>query len=334
MTLQKPKVALLVGGTSPEREVSKMSGKGVLSALNALQYPTVIIDPAYGLNQPKEEEKFFLEKNYTEISNRNCIDAINSNLLDDVDVVFSALHGKWAEDGTIQSLLELRGLKYTGSKVLASALAMDKEISKVIFNQAGVQTPEWFTVKNRSFEPILIADQINQEIGGFPCIIKPNDQGSTVGLKFVKDESEVEEGIIIAQQFSTKALIEKYIPGREITAAILINEALPVLEIVPKSGLYDYKSKYTPGMSEYIVPAKIPEEISTKAQDLALKAFYALGCEGYARIDFRLSNEGELYCLEVNTLPGMTPLSLVPKAAKAVGISFEELIKRIIEQAL
>ena len=334
MTLQKPKVALLVGGTSPEREVSKMSGKGVLSALNALQYPTVIIDPAYGLNQPKEEEKFFLEKNYTEISNRNCIDAINSNLLDDVDVVFSALHGKWAEDGTIQSLLELRGLKYTGSKVLASALAMDKEISKVIFNQAGVQTPEWFTVKNRSFEPILIADQINQEIGGFPCIIKPNDQGSTVGLKFVKDESEVEEGIIIAQQFSTKALIEKYIPGREITAAILINEALPVLEIVPKSGLYDYKSKYTPGMSEYIVPAKIPEEISAKAQDLALKAFYALGCEGYARIDFRLSNEGELYCLEVNTLPGMTPLSLVPKAAKAVGISFEELIRRIIEQAL
>jgi D-alanine-D-alanine ligase len=334
MTLQKPKVALLVGGTSPEREVSKMSGKGVLSALKALQYPTIIIDPAYGLNQPKEEEKFFLEKNYTEISNRNCIDAINSNLLDDVDVVFSALHGKWAEDGTIQSLLELRGLKYTGSKVLASALAMDKEISKVIFNQAGVQTPEWFTVKNRSFEPILIADQINQEIGGFPCIIKPNDQGSTVGLKFVKDESEVEEGIIIAQQFSTKALIEKYIPGREITAAILINEALPVLEIVPKSGLYDYKSKYTPGMSEYIVPAKIPEEISAKAQDLALKAFYALGCEGYARIDFRLSNEGELYCLEVNTLPGMTPLSLVPKAAKAVGISFEELIKRIIEQAL
>jgi D-alanine-D-alanine ligase len=334
MTLQKPKVALLVGGTSPEREVSKMSGKGVLSALKALQYPTIIIDPAYGLNQPKEEEKFFLEKNYAEISNRNCIDAINSNLLDDVDVVFSALHGKWAEDGTIQSLLELRGLKYTGSKFLASALAMDKEMSKVIFKQAGVHTPEWFTVKYRSFEPVLIADQIKQEIGGFPCIIKPNDQGSTVGLKFVKDESEVEEGIIIAQQFSTKALIEKYIPGREITAAILINEALPVLEIVPKSGLYDYKSKYTPGMSEYIVPAKIPEEISAKAQDLALKAFYALGCEGYARIDFRLSNEGELYCLEVNTLPGMTPLSLVPKAAKAVGISFEELIKRIIEQAL
>ncbi|MCW8960959.1 MAG: D-alanine--D-alanine ligase, partial [Ignavibacteriaceae bacterium] len=297
----KPKVALLVGGTSPEREVSKMSGKGVLGALKTLQYPTVIIDPAYGLNQPKDEEKFFLEKNFAEISNRNCIDAINSNLLDDVDIVFSALHGKWAEDGTIQSLLELRGLKYTGSKVLASALAMDKEMSKVIFKQAGVQTPEWFTVKNRNFEQILIADQINQEIGGFPCIIKPNDQGSTVGLKFVKDGSEVEEGIAIAQQYSSKALVEKYIPGREITVAILINEALPVLEIVPKSGLYDYNSKYTSGMSEYIVPAKIPEEIAKKAQQQALAAFHSLGCEGYARVDFRLNNKGELYCLEVNT---------------------------------
>jgi D-alanine-D-alanine ligase len=135
-------------------------------------------------------------------------------------------------------------------------------------------------------------------------------------------------------QFSSKALVEKYIPGRELTVAILINEPLPVLEIVPKSGLYDYKSKYTSGMSEYIVPAKISVEIGKKAQQQALKAFHSLGCEGYARVDFRLSNNNELYCLEVNTLPGMTPLSLVPKAAKAVGISFEELIKRIIQQAL
>jgi D-alanine-D-alanine ligase len=329
----KPKVALLVGGTSPERQVSKMSGKGVLQALKSLQYPTIVIDPAYGLNQPDDEEKFFLKKDFYEISNRNCINAINSGLIDDVDVVFSALHGKWAEDGTIQSLLELRGLKYTGSRILASALAMDKEMSKVIFRQSGVKTPDWFTLKYLSFEPILIADQIKQEIG-FPCIIKPNDQGSTVGLKFVKDESEVEEGIVISQQFSSKALVEKYIPGRELTVAILINEALPVLEIVPKSGLYDYKSKYTSGMSEYIVPAKVPEEIAKKAQNQALIAFHSLGCEGYARVDFRLSNDNELYCLEVNTLPGMTPLSLVPKAAKAVGVSFEELIKRIIQQAL
>ena len=333
MSVIKPKVALLVGGTSPERAVSKMSGKGVLGALRTLQYPTKIIDPAYGLNQPRDEEKFFLEEDFAELSNRNCIDAINSNLLDDVDVVFSALHGKWAEDGTIQSLLELRGLKYTGSKVLASALAMDKEMSKVIFRQAGVQTADWFTVGSVNFESKKIIDKIDNEMG-FPCIIKPNDQGSTVGLKLVKDESEVEDGVKVALQFSTKALIEKYIPGRELTVAILINEALPVLEIVPKSGLYDYHSKYTSGMSEYIVPAKIPDETAKKAQKLALTAFQSLSCEGYARVDFRLSNQNELYCLEVNTLPGMTPLSLVPKAAKAVGISFEELIKRIIEQAL
>ena len=333
MSNTKPKVALLVGGTSPERQVSKMSGKGVLQALKALQYPVVVIDPAYGLNQPKVEEQFFSEKDFTEISNRNFIDAINSNLLDDVNVVFSAMHGKWAEDGTIQSLLELRGLKYTGSKVLASALAMDKDMSKVIFRQAGVQTADWFTIKERSFEPILISDEINQRFG-FPCIIKANDQGSTVGLKIVQDESEVEEGIVIAQQYSSKALIEKYIPGRELTVAILLNEALPVLEIVPKDGFYDYKHKYTSGMSEYIVPANIPDDVAKKAQQQALTAFRALGCEGYARVDFRMNNQNELYCLEVNTLPGMTATSLVPKAAKAVGISFEELIKRIIQKAL
>jgi len=333
MSSNKPKVALLVGGTSPERAVSKMSGKGILQALRTLQYPTIVIDPAYGLHQPKEEEQFFLEKDFTDLSNRNYIDAINSTMFDDVDVVFSAMHGKWAEDGTIQSLLELRGLKYTGSKVLASSLAMDKEMSKVIFRQAGVQTADWFSVKERSFEPILVAEEIKQRFG-FPCIIKANDQGSTVGLKFVQDESEVEEGIVIAQQYSNKALIEKYIPGRELTVAILLSEALPVLEIVPKSGFYDYKHKYTSGMSEYIVPANIPNEVAKKAQQQALKAFHSLGCEGYARVDFRMNNQNELYCLEVNTLPGMTPTSLVPKAAKAVGISFEELIKRIIQQVL
>lgn len=329
----KPKVALLVGGTSPERAVSKMSGKGILQALKNLQYPTKVIDPAYGLHQPEEEEEFFSEKDFVEISNRNCIDAINSTMFDDVDVVFSAMHGKWAEDGTIQSLLELRGLRYTGSKVLASSLAMDKEMSKIIFRQAGVQTADWFVVKDIVFEPILIAEEINHNFG-FPCVIKPNDQGSTVGLRIVQSKSEVEQGIKLALQYSSKALIEKYIPGRELTVAVLSNEALPVLEIVPKSGFYDYKHKYTSGMSEYIVPANIPEKVAKKAQHQALIAFQSLGCEGYARIDFRMNDKEELYCLEVNTLPGMTPLSLVPKAAKAVGISYEELVEKIIRQAL
>jgi len=333
MMNKKPKVALLVGGTSPERQVSKMSGKGVLGALNILQYPTKIIDPAYGLNQPNLEEDFFSEKEYGEVSIRNCIDAINSNLLDDVDVVFSTLHGKWAEDGTIQSLLELRGLKYTGSKVLASALAMDKEMSKVIFRQAGVYTADWFSVTEKTLDKNVVEKEIRRLID-FPCIIKPNDQGSTVGLTFVKDESEVTDAIKLALQFSTKALVEKYIPGSELTVAILVNKALPVLEIVPKSGLYDYEHKYTSGMSDYIVPAKIPDDVAKLAQHQALTAFHALNCEGYGRVDFRMNNQNELYCLEVNTLPGMTPLSLVPKAARAVGISFEELVNTIIKQVL
>ena len=328
----KLKIALLVGGTSPERAVSKVSGKSVLQALKSLQYPTVIIDPAYGLNQPKNEEQFFLENDFAKISNRNCIDAINSNLFDDVDLVFSALHGKWAEDGTIQSLLELRGLRYTGSKILASALAMDKEISKVIFEQANVQTADWVISKSES-EIDSLKSEIKKKLG-FPCVIKPNDQGSTVGLTLVKEESEVSDAVKLALQFSSKVLLEKYIPGKELTVAILLNEALPVLEIVPKSGFYDYKHKYTSGMSEYIVPANIPEDVGMKAQQQALMAFQSLGCEGYARVDFRMNEKSKLFCLEVNTLPGMTSTSLVPKAAKAVGISFEELIDKIIKQAL
>ena len=328
---KKPKIALLVGGTSPERAVSKMSGKGILQALKNLKYPTKIIDPAYGLHQPKDEEQFFLEKDYSEISNRNIIDAVNSDLLNDADVVFSAMHGKWAEDGTVQSLLELRRLKYTGSKVLASSLAMDKEMSKVIFRQAGVQTADWISVTSNFSKSIL--KQVKDKIG-FPCVIKPNDQGSTVGLTLVKEEKEISAAIKLALQFSSKALIEKYIPGRELTVAILQDKALPVLEIVPKSGFYDYKHKYTSGMSEYIVPAQILENVAKKAQHQALIAFQSIGCDGYARIDFRMNEKDELFCLEVNTLPGMTPTSLVPKAAKAVGISFEELVEKIIQQAL
>jgi D-alanine-D-alanine ligase len=333
MLNSKPKVALLVGGTSPERDVSKMSGKGVLKALKKLYYPTIIIDPAYGLNQPKDEKSFFTKKDFSDISNRNCIGALNSDLLNDVDIVFSAMHGKWAEDGMIQSILELRGLKYTGSKVTASAIAIDKDISKKIFRQIGVNTAVWFTVTDRNIKPVQISNKIKQ-VTDFPCIIKPNDQGSTVGLTFVQDESEVEEGIRIAQNYSSKVLIEKYIPGREITVGILGMQALPVLEIIPRGGLYDYKRKYTSGLSEYIVPARIPDEVAAEAQQQALLAFQSLGCDAYGRVDFRMNDKNRIYCLEVNTLPGMTELSLVPKAAKAVGISFEELIDRIIQQAL
>lgn len=329
----KPKVALLVGGTSPEREVSKMSGEGIYKALLSLQYQTVLVDPAYGTNQPSQAEFFFSAEDYSEISNSNCVKAINSELFDDVDVVFSALHGKWAEDGTMQSLLELRGLKYTGSKVLASALAMDKALSKTIFKSAGVNTAKWLVITDQNKNYENLCKQILSEIG-LPCVIKSNDQGSTFGLTIVDKENKIEEALQLALKFSDKALVEEYIAGREITVAILEGKSLPVLEIIPKDGFYDYERKYTPGMCEYIVPTDIPDEVFKTIQEQALIAFNSLNCESYGRVDFRLKENNEPFCLEVNTLPGMTSTSLVPKMAKAVGISFEEIIEKIINHVL
>lgn len=326
-------VALLLGGTSPEKEVSKATAKSVLTALRDLGYKVKVINPAYGLNQPKDENKFFEEKEYTEISNRNYVEAINSTMFDDVDVAFIALHGRWGEDGTVQSLLEMRGIKYTGSKVLASALAIDKRMTKIMFQHYDVNTPKWFVVNKNENDFHLIKEKI-KKFFGYPCIIKPNDQGSTVGLTLCRGDVEVEKAVKLALQFSDVALVEEYISGRELTVAIIGQQVLPVLEIKPKSGLYDYESKYTSGKSEYEVPAAIPPKVAEHLQHQALLAFNSVCCESYARVDFRLTKDYKTYCLEVNTLPGMTSLSLVPKMAKAAGITFEELIDRLIKYTI
>jgi len=326
-------VALLLGGTSPEKEVSKSSSKSIMKALRDLGYKVKLINPAYGLNQPKDEEKFFEEKEYTSISNRNYIEIINSTLFDNVDIVFIGLHGKWGEDGTVQSLLEMRGIKYTGSNVLTSSLAMDKCMAKIMFKHFDVSTPNWFIVNNYEQDYSLIQEKI-KKFFGYPCVIKPNDQGSTIGLTICRGDVEVEQAVKNALEFSNKALVEEYIAGREMTVAIIGQQALPVLEIKPLSGFYDYKSKYTSGMTEYIVPADIPIKTAEHLQHQALLAFNSVGCKSYARVDFRLSKENKSYCLEINTLPGMTSTSLVPKMAKAAGISFEELIDRIIKYSM
>ena len=333
MTKNKLNIALLLGGTSPEKEVSKSSSAAIYKALKNLGHNVKLVNPAYGINQPKDASDFFTEKEFTEISNRNYVEAINSKLFDDIDIAFIGLHGKWGEDGTIQSLLELRGIKYTGSKILASSISMDKAMTKILFQHYGVATPKWIVAVKNHFEINSIKKNIENDIG-FPCVIKPNDQGSTVGLTICKEISEVEEAIKLALKFSDKALIEEYIPGKELTIAVLENKALPVLEIKPKHGIYDYECKYTSGMSEYEVPANIPEDVFKKIQSQALLAFQSLGCETYSRIDFRLNQDNQAYCLEVNTLPGMTSTSLVPKMAKVVGISFEELIEKIIRLSL
>ena len=326
------KIAVFLGGTSPEREVSKASGKAIFEAIKSLGYNTFLIDPAYGNNQPEDDELFFTDKDFTQLKNENYIKAVNSELMNDVDLVFLALHGKWGEDGTIQSLLELKGIKYTGSGILSSAVAMDKALSKTLFKAFDVNTADWITV-SKNFNPKDTIRRI-EKATGFPCVVKPNDQGSTVGLTIAKSPQEISDAVNLAHRFSNLALIERYIPGREMTVAILDGEALPVLEIIPQGGFYDYKRKYTHGMSEYIVPAEIKQDIAAEMQNQAIKAFNALQCSGYARVDFRLTEANEIYCLEVNTLPGMTSTSLVPKMAKVVGYSFNDLIDKIISISL
>lgn len=333
MCAKKLKIALLVGGSSPEREVSKESGKSIAQAVKSLGHDLILIDPSYGNNQPQEENLFFEKEDYAEVKTENYVEALNSRLLDDVDLVFIGLHGKNGEDGTVQSLLELKGKKYTGSKVLSSALAMDKMMTKIMFQHFDVATPKWFVVDAEVKDYNLVSDKI-KKFFGYPCVVKPNDQGSTVGLTICRGEREVENSIKLASQFSGKVLIEEYIPGREVTVGLLGQQTLPVLEIVPKHGLYDYEAKYTEGMSEYIVPADIPEDVAHHLQHQALLAFNSVNCSNYARVDFRLTNDNKNYCLEVNTLPGMTSHSLIPKMSKAVGISFNELIERIINYEL
>jgi len=329
----KLKIALLLGGTSPEKTVSKHSAASIYDAIKSLGYECKLINPAYGERQPESPADFFAAEDSFEISNRNYVEAVNSKLFDNIDLAFIGLHGKYGEDGTIQALLELRGIKYTGSKVLSSSLCMDKSMSKILFHHYGVQTARWFSVPNNSVNPVDVEKMVENTFG-FPAVIKPNDQGSTVGLTICENSSQLKDALDLSFRYSDKTIVEEYIPGREMTVAILENKTLPVLEIKPKHGVYDYECKYTTGMSEYIVPADIPKNTAEKFQSQALLAFRALGCEVYGRVDFRMGNNFEPYCLEVNTLPGMTPTSLVPKMAKAVGISFEQLVERIIRLSL
>lgn len=330
---KKLNIALLLGGTSPEKQVSKSTSKSIYNALVSLGHSVKLINPAYGLNQPSEINDFFKEEEYTEISNANYIEVFNSDLLKDIELVFIGLHGRWGEDGTIQSLLELKGIKYTGSNVLSSALSMDKTMSKINFRHYDITTADWFTVDKNNVDVDSIKLKIETEFG-YPCVMKPNDQGSTVGLTICKNEDDVEKGLALSFQFSEKTVVEKYIAGREVTVAVIEGSPLPVLEIKPQHGLYDYECKYTSGMSIYEVPAQLSEDVALKLQQQALAAFNSLGCKTYARVDFRLAEDNTPYCLEVNTLPGMTSTSLVPKMAKAVGISFEELIDKIIRLSL
>lgn len=342
------RIILLTGGPSSERDVSIASSKSILRSLRNLGHDVLVIDPINGKEIVAEEILFQsgVRKDSPSIeqlieikntSNRNILDCINSEIFDNIDLVFLGVHGKFGEDGKIQTLLELRGIKYTGSDVFSSALAMDKDISKIILNSIGVKTPFWITVNGNCEYDI---EKINRNILdsiGYPCIVKPNNEGSTVGLSVVNpdvEDVELKKSLSLAFRYSDKVLIEQFIKGRELTVPVIGDEAFPVIEIKPKGGFYDYEHKYTKGMTEYFCPAEIDKEIEKKVMADSLKAHRALNCSVYSRVDFILDNENNLYCLEVNTLPGMTETSLVPKSASAYGMSFDQLIGKIIELSL
>jgi D-alanine-D-alanine ligase len=244
------------------------------------------------------------------------------------DCVFLALHGGQGEDGTVQAVLDMAGVPYTGSGHLASALAMDKHLSKVVMRDAGVSTADW-----------IMADADHTDVEdvvaklGLPIIVKPSKQGSTVGLSIVRDSNELPAAIREAFRFDDEVMIERFVPGRELTVGILGDQALPAIEIEPVKELYDYECKYTPGMAAEFV-AVLDEGTSALLADQALKAFRALKLGGYARIDFRLDPQGRPWCLEANTLPGMTPTSLIPQGAAAAGVLFPDLCERIVQLAL
>jgi D-alanine-D-alanine ligase len=322
------KIAVLMGGLSSEREISLRTGRGVAQALRNLGHQVVAVDAANGRMLPAgEEERAALPAEALEPAGTTVL--ARPETLAGADVVFIALHGAAGENGTLQALLDLAGKTYTGSGMLASALAMNKAISKRIFAQAGIPTPRW-----RLLEPGETAANVDVgALGGLPLVVKPNEEGSSVGLTVVREMSELEPAIALAVKLGA-VLIEEFIEGRELTVAVLGDEALPIVEIRPKSGLYDYESKYTAGRSEYFCPADLPASVAGEVSALGLESAKVLGCRGVSRADFRLGPDGIAYCLEVNTVPGMTPTSLVPMAARARGLSYDQLVQRMVELAL
>ncbi len=326
------KVTLLMGGRSSEREISLRTGRGIAESLRNLGHEVTSVDTANGRLLPAgdEENAGSLPPASRELARSTAAVMTSSQALADADIVFLALHGGDGEDGTIQALLDLTGKPYTGSGVLASALAMDKAMSKKIFEREGIPTPACTLL--RAGDGDLTVDVT--KLGGYPIVVKPNAEGSTVGLTIVTEAEQLPDAIREAGRFDVQVLVEQFIPGRELTVAVVGDEAFPIVEIRPKNGFYDYESKYTKGASDYFCPADLPEALAAKIRELGLAASRALGCRGVTRVDFRLSPQMEAYCLEVNTIPGMTPTSLVPMAAKARGMSYDQLVQRMLDLAL
>jgi len=308
-----------MGGRSAEREVSLSTGRQVLEALDPQRYEPFPVDTAYlGMPALAGAEPPLFGRNRP-------------------DVAVICLHGRFGEDGTIQGMLELLDIPYTGSGVLASALAMNKVMAKKLYRIEGIPTPPDVTVHGRGeAEAYLRELRAGTAAVLCPAVVKPSEQGSTIGISIVEDPADMPAALDNALAFDGEVLVEKFVRGIEITAPVLGNdelECLPLVEIVPSSGFYDYEAKYTPGATDEIVPARISPEHTRLARELAVRAHRALGCRGFSRTDMLVADDG-IWVLETNTIPGMTPTSLLPRSAAAAGIPFPRLLDRMIELAL
>jgi D-alanine-D-alanine ligase len=330
------KVAVLFGGNSSERDVSIASGAQVTKALREAGHQVIAVDTFRGILSETEQESLLNQgvgptppsEHDLAVIRAKTGSIVQPSYFVDADVVFLALHGGTGEDGTIQSVFRAAGIRFTGSDHVGSAAAMDKDLSKRLLMAAGVPTADWLMAPLEN--PAAAIARI-----GLPLVVKPNKQGSTVGLSIVKEAARLDSAIVEAFGHDDEVMVEAFVPGRELTVGILGGRALAVGEIIPKfSEIFDYQSKYQVGGAVEIFPAQLTSAQTLEIQELALRAHRALKLRDYSRIDFRMDPPGKFWCLEANTLPGMTATSLLPQSAKAVGISFAELCDEICRMAM
>jgi D-alanine-D-alanine ligase len=306
------KVVVLKGGPSLERQVSLRSGARVEDALQRLGHEVVPIDVA--------------------------ADLIERLQADRPDVVFLALHGRGGEDGTVQELLDIMGIPYTGSGVLACMRSVDKVLTKHLLGEAGLPTPEFFAFSETAFKELGAADALPaiEERLEFPIVVKPAAQGSALGVKFARTAQDVPAALVAAFSYDSRVLLERHVDGRDVAVSVLDGEALPVVEAVPREeDFYDFEARYEIGRTDFVCPAELSPELTARVQELAVATYELLGCRGFARVDLMVEDgTGEALVLEVNAIPGLTETSLLPMAAEASGISFDELIARIVDLAL
>ena len=328
------RIAVLMGGTSDEREVSLSSGAQVASALREAGHDVVALDTAHGQLSRDDEMRLLSGgvhvtpppgSDLARLDERHAVTLTRDPSLQDVDVFFLALHGGSGEDGTLQALLAAARVTYTGSDRLGCSLAMDKEVSKRLLRDAGVPTPDWMTGQSTEAE---VAEAL-----GLPVIVKASSGGSSLRLILAHDRPELAAAIEESRGWDDVVLFERYHAGRELTVGVLGDETLPVGEIIPEHEIFDYECKYQPDMAQEIFPADIPEALSERLGALALAAHRALRLRDYSRVDFIVDGDGQPWCLEANALPGMTANSLLPRAARAAGIGFPELCDRIARLA-